>query len=810
MALVEPQAALLPADFERWFQARGWRPRPHQLQVLRALADGLSVLLTAPTGGGKTLAGFLPSLVALAGAAPRRPARLHTLYLSPLKALAVDVHRNLEMPVAEMALSVRLETRTGDTPQNRRQRQRTSPPDILLTTPEQLALMLAYRDADRYFANLECIVVDELHALAGSKRGDLLSLNLARLASLAPAARRIGLSATVHDPAYLGRFLGSAAPVHRIDAGPGPKPEIEILSGESRVPWSGHMARHTLPQVYRAIGAGRLALVFVNTRAQAEVAFQELWRLNDDNLPIALHHGSLAVEQRRKVEAAMVRGQLRAVVCTSTLDLGIDWGDVDLVVHIGAPKGLSRLLQRIGRANHRLEEPSRALLVPANRFEVLECQAASEAIVDGELDGDPPRAGGLDVLAQHILGTGCAGVFSAEALYAEVRRAAPYAELSRHHFDRVLDFVATGGYALRRYERYHRLKRLADGRWEVANAAVARQYRLNVGTIVESPMIDVRLLRGRRLGQVEEWFIEQLAPGDTFVFAGEILRFEALRETAALVSRAAGAEVKVPSYYGGKFPLSTFLAARVRELLADEKRQRRLPGQVREWLKFQRRRSVLPAAGELLVESFPRGGKQYLVCYPFEGRLAHQSLGMLLTRRMERAGLRPLGFVASEYALGVWSLEEATALADLFAEEMLGDDLEEWLADSNLTKRTFRDVAVIAGLIERRFPGEQKTRRQVTFSSDLIYDVLRRWEPDHVLMQATRADVATGLLDLGRLAQMLRRIQGRIVYRRLDRVSPLAVPLMLEIGREPVYGEAMETLLGEAAEKLIDEATRLL
>jgi ATP-dependent Lhr-like helicase len=810
MTLAAPKPELLPPFFRRWFEARGWRPRPHQLQVLRAVADGRSVLLTAPTGGGKTLAGFLPSLVALAALPAARPARLHTLYLSPLKALAVDVHRNLEMPVAEMGLGLRIETRTGDTPQNRRRRQRLRPPDILLTTPEQLALLLSYREAEAFFASLACIVVDELHALAASKRGDLLSLDLARLETLAPAAIRLGLSATVSDPAGLGRFLGGGGSVHRIDAGPGPKPRIEVLSGETRVPWSGHMARHTLPEVYRAIKAARTALVFVNTRAQAEVAFQELWRLNDDNLAIALHHGSLAVEQRRKVEAAMVKGRLRAVVCTSTLDLGIDWGDVDLVVQIGAPKGLSRLVQRIGRANHRLEEPSQALLVPANRFEVLECEAARAAVLEGELDGDSPRTGALDVLAQHILGTACAGPFAADALYAEVRRALPYAGLGRADFLRVLEFVATGGYALRRYERYRRLRQLDDGRYEVASAAVARQYRLNVGTIVESPMIEVRLVRGRRLGQLEEWFVEQLVPGDTFVFAGEVLRFEGLRETSALVSRAAGAEVRVPSYYGGKFPLSSFLAQRVRTLLAEPERQRRLPAQVREWLRFQRWRSVLPKADELLIEIFPRNGKEYLVCYPFEGRLAHQSLGMLLTRRMERAGLRPLGFVASEYALAVWSLEEPTRLADLFAEDMLGDDLEEWLADSNLTRRSFRNVAVIAGLIERRFPGEEKTGRQVAFSSDLIYDVLRRYEPDHVLMRATRADVATGLLDLRRLAEMLKRIQGRILYRRLDRVSPLAVPLMLEIGREPVHGEADETLLGEAAEALIDEATRLL
>jgi ATP-dependent Lhr-like helicase len=808
-----PQVTELPGPLADWFAGRGWRARPHQLAVLERTAAGQSVLLTAPTGGGKTLAGFLPSLCDLMagqGADGFPDGKLHTLYLSPLKALAVDVRRNLEEPIAEMGLPIRVESRTGDTPQSRRLRQRKNPPHMLLTTPEQLALLLSYRDAARYFSHLRYVVIDELHALAANKRGDLLALGLARLAAMAPKARQIGLSATIAAPEQMAEFLGCAGPVAVIDGGPGPKPEIAILAASGRVPWAGHMTLHAMADVYKAIQAQRTTLVFVNTRAQAEVVFNHLWRLNEDGLAIALHHGSLAVEQRRKVEAAMVRGVLRAVVCTSTLDLGIDWGAVDLVIQVGAPKGLSRLVQRIGRANHRLDEPSRALLVPSNRFEVLECQAAAAAVMEGELDGDGPRRGGLDVLAQHILGTACGGPFQAGALYDEVRRTAPYAGLSWDTFDRVLDYVATGGYALRQYERHARLIVDSEGRHNITGPRVARQYRLNVGTIVAEPMINVRLPRGRNLGQIEEWFIDQLVIGDTFAFAGEILRFEGMRETSATVTRAAGREAKVPSYYGGKFPLSTYLAARVRDLLADARAHQQLPAQVRDWLAMQRRRSVLPGPDGLLVEGFPRGGKHYLVCYPFEGRLAHQTLGMLLTRRMERAGCRPFGFVASEYALAVWSLNQVEDVDPLFGEDMLGDDLEEWLAESNLMKRTFRDVALIAGLIDRRHPGQEKTGRQMTFSSDLIYDVLRKYEPDHILLRATQSDAATGLLDIARLGRMLKRVRGRIDYRLLDRVSPLAVPLMLEIGKEAVHGDSMEELLSEAAEDLIEEANRLI
>ena len=817
-------ALSLPKRFEDWFASRGWEPRPHQLALLASAARRESVLLIAPTGGGKTLAGFLPSLIELAPLPVRRPHALHTLYISPLKALAVDVARNLEMPAQEMGLNVRIETRTGDTPVSRRVRQRHLPPDILLTTPEQLALLLAQSAAKQLFSSLRTVVLDELHAMHNSKRGDLLSLGLARLASLAPEHRRVGLSATVADAEPLRRYLvpqrGRSSDLAAVVTGAvGAKPNVTISASESYVPWAGHLARHAMADVMAAIRQSKTALVFVNTRSQAELTFQELWRINDEHLAIALHHGSLAPGQRRKVEAAMTRGDLRAVVCTSTLDLGIDWGAVDRVICLGAPKGAARLVQRIGRANHRLDEPSQALLVPANRFEVLECEAARDAVMAGELDGEHLKKGSLDVLAQHVLGSACAMPFDADGLYREVVTASPYRDLARGDFDRVLDFVATGGYALKRYDRYARLRKTPEGLWRVAHPDIAQQYRLNVGVIVEEPMIDIVLQvkgrptgsGGRKLGHLEEYFVEQLSPGDTFVFSGEVLRFEAFREDAAYVSRTSDPEAQVPSYMGGKFPLSTFLATRVREMVSKPEMWNVLPAPVNEWLRIQEWRSVIPLPGQLLVETFPRGSKSYLVCYPFEGRLAHQTLGMLLTRRLERLRLRPLGFVANEYALAIWGLRDM-GVADmdrLFDADMLGDDLDAWLAESALYRRTFRNCAIISGLIERRYPGKEKTGRQVTFSSDLIYDVLRAHEPDHILLRATYEDAATGLLDIGRLSEMLMRVKGRIVLKQLDRVSPLAVPALLEISKEMVAGEAHEDILREAEEDLIRDAMRL-
>ena len=879
--------------FTRWFAARGWAPRAHQLALLAKARAGRSSLLIAPTGGGKTLAGFLPTLVELyeqntpraqrvplpprsggeglgvrgslqpredrpptpdsfppraaragggevtaasprklisTGRSIRREGGLHTLYISPLKALAVDIARNLETPVREMDLPIRLETRTGDTPASKRQRQRRDPPDILLTTPEQLALLLATADAPYLFGSLKRVILDELHSLVLSKRGDLLSLDLARLFVLAPQLTTIGLSATVAEPDDLRRFLvpqplAGEAMADLVIGQAGAQPDVSMLDTAARLPWAGHSARHALPEIYELIRKHKTTLIFVNTRSQAEFLFQELWGINEDNLAIALHHGSLDVAQRRRVEDAMTEGKLRAVVCTSSLDLGVDWGDVDLVVNVGAPKGSSRLLQRVGRSNHRLDEPSQAVLVPANRFEVLECRAAIDAVADNAQDTPPARNGALDVLAQHILGRACGEPFHADELFAEVRAAAPYASLTRRDFDDAVDFVATGGYALKAYERFAKIRQGADGKWRITHPNIAQRYRMNVGTIVEADMIKVRLVRsrgsggaiargGRLLGQVEEYFIETLTPGDTFVFAGEILKYETLVEDEAYVSRATGAEPKVPAYEGGKFPLSTYLAARVRAILASHDAWRALPDQVREWLEIQEWRSLLPKAGDLLVETFPRAAKYYLVCYPFEGRLAHQTLGMLLTRRLERARMRPMGFVANEYALAVWGLGDLglriergdLSLAQLFDQDMLGDDLEEWLAESALMKRTFRNCAIISGLIERRFPGKEKTRRQMTISTDLVYDVLRKHQPDHLLLRAARADAATGLLDIKRLGEMLSRIKGRIVHKPLDHVSPLSVPVLLEIGRETVYGEASDVLLAEAADQLIKEA----
>jgi ATP-dependent Lhr-like helicase len=810
-----PEATAIPPEIAAWFAGRGWRVRRHQREMLAASDAGRHALLVADTGAGKTLAGFLPTLAEftpsrLAGRAP--PEGLHTLYVSPLKALAYDVQRNLVAPVEEMGLPIRVEARSGDTPADRKKRQRARPPHVLLTTPESLSLLLSYPDSFELFAALKRVVIDEVHAFATGKRGDLLALALSRLQAIAPETQRAALSATV---AYPERFREWLAPWGDIDSvelvigEKGAPPEVEILlPEEASVPWGGHAALWAIPQLYQLIKRNRTTLIFANTRFLAELIFEQLWDVNDDTLPIGIHHGSLSKEARRKVEGAMARGELRALVATASLDLGVDWGDIDCVVQMGAPKGSSRLLQRIGRANHRLDQPSRAILVPGNRFEFLEAQAAKDAVDQGQRDGEDFRPGGLDVLAQHVMACACAAPFDEAALLAEVRSSLAYAWVDQPVWQRVLHFVATGGYALEAYDKFKRIVRDDDGSWRLTHPEHAQRHRMNAGIIVDAEMIEIRFRNSRSLGKVEEQFAASLSPGDTIRFAGMDLEVESLRDLELIV-RAAKKSGIIPSYLGLRLPLTTHLADRVQAMLSDRAGWARFPDDVREWLEVQDWRSQLPGPDNLLVESFPHAGRHYTAYYTFTGWNANQSLGMLITKRMEERGLMPGGFVSNDYTLAVWGLKPVTDPRPLLSPEILSHEFIEWVQESHLLRRAFREVAVIAGLVERQHPGKRKSGKQVTFSTDLIYDVLRKYEPDHVLIEAAWADARARMTDVGRLGDLLDTAAERLVHVELDRVSPLAVPVMVMIGRESLPQGAVDEELLLEAETLAGAAMRV-
>ncbi|MDJ0979550.1 MAG: ligase-associated DNA damage response DEXH box helicase [Erythrobacter sp.] len=810
--------AEVPPEIRAWFDARGWRIRRHQTDMLVKAREGRDALLVADTGAGKTLAGFLPTLCDFAPSSGAPPEDgLHTLYVSPLKALAHDVKRNLLTPIEEIGLPIQVETRSGDTSSDKKRRQRERPPHVLLTTPESLSLLLSYPESLELFRTCKRVVIDEVHAFATGKRGDLLALALARLQKLAPDMQRVALSATLANPLNFQEWLAAqpadgTGELHAADlvlGERGAEAELSILLPiEERVPWGGHAGRWAVDQLYREIKANRTTLVFTNTRFLAEFIFQCLWDVNEENLAIGVHHGSLSKEARRKVEDAMAAGELRALVCTASLDLGVDWGDIDLVVQMGAPKGSSRLLQRIGRAGHRLDTASRAVLVPGNRFEFLEAMAAKDAVDEGQRDGEEFRPGGLDVLAQHIMACACAAPFHEDDLLAEIRSSVAYAWLDAEQFQRVLGFVKNGGYALKAYDKFRRIIRGKDGVWRLAHPNQAQRHRMNAGIIVDSEMLMVRFRNGRQLGKVEERFAAQLSAGDTFFFAGLSLEVESVKDMDVIV-RAARKSATIPSYGGLRLPLTTHLATRVQEMLTDRAGWGRFPDDVREWLEVQDYRSRLPAPGELLVESFPHGGKHYAAYYTFEGWNANQSLGMLITRRMEDRGLMPGGFVANDYTLAVWGLKPVTDPAPLLSPDILTHEFVDWVTESHLLRRAFREVAVISGLVERQHPGKRKTGKQVTFSTDLIYDVLKKYEPDHVLLEAAWADARARMTDVGRLADLLERSERELVHVELDRVSPLAVPVMTMIGREAVPQGAVDDELLIEAEGLVGEAMRI-
>jgi len=795
----------LPAKLEDWFARRNWSLHPHQQDMLNR-SGAPALLLIAPTGGGKTMAGFLPTLAELA--ADPRPG-LHTLYVSPLKALAADIRRNLGSPIAEAGLDLRVEDRTGDTSQTRKKAQRVDPPHILLTTPESLALLLSYEDAPRMFSGLERVIVDEIHALAESKRGDQLMLALARLQGLVPGLRRVGLSATVEDPAAIARFLARHPdPCEVLNADPGPEPDIAMLATKAAPPWAGGGGAYAIPEVLDEVKRHKTTLIFHNTRAQAEIYFHNLWLRNDESLPIGIHHGSLSREQRERVEAAMVAGRLKAIVCTGSLDLGIDWGDVDLVIQVGAPKNVKRLVQRIGRANHRYNAPSKALLVPANRFEIVECVAALDAVRARDLDGEPRGPGPRDVLCQHLLIAACAGPVDADALFAEVISAGAYAGLSRDDFDACLEMVATGGYALRAYDRWQRLKQGPDGLWRLRDPRAAQRIRMNIGTIQDTDTLKVRLrnrMGGAPLGEVEEGFAATLTPGDTFLIGGQVVRYEGLREMTVEVSRNPDKPPKIATFMGTKFATSTQLSDRILEMFRTGDFSG-LPTHTADWLGLQARVSKLPARDRLLVESFPDMGREYTCVYGFAGRNAMQTLGLLVTQRMDRMDLGPIGFVSTDYAVLIWSLERLGDPAPLFSRQNLREDFETWLAGNAVMKRTFKAAATVAGMLERRSVQGRKSGRQATFSSDILYDTLAKYDPGHLLMKITREEALRGLVDFGRIEEMLARTKGRVDHVVHGRVTPLAAPLFLEPGRVPVEGRAAERILAEETERLLAEA----
>lgn len=795
----------LPQKFQNWINKRNWGLHTHQIDVLTN-SDRKSQLLIAPTGSGKTLSGFLPTLIELDRV---NFSGLHTVYVSPLKALAADIKRNLMIPIEEMGLNIKVEDRTGDTTAKTKRRQRIDPPQILLTTPESLALLISFPEANALFANLERIIIDEIHALVENKRGHQLLLAISRLQSISKNLRKLALSATVDRPQEIAGFISendNNCPI--IFAEPGPDPNISMLQTTASPPWSGAGATYAVPDVLEQISKHKTTLIFHNTRAQAEIFFHNLWLNNQDNLPVAIHHGSLDLAQRKRVEAAITKGELRAVVCTGTLDLGIDWNEVDLVIQVGAPKNIKRLVQRIGRANHTYNTPSKAIIVPANKFEIVECQAALEAVRDKDLDGEPIASGSLDVLCQHILLVACSGKILPAKLFEEIKQIGAYKNLTHEEFKECMGFCIDGGYALNRYEQWHRLKLDPSGNLILRDPRIANKIRMNVGTIQDTETLKVRTHRrsgGKPLGEIEEAFAASLTKGDTFLIGGKIVRFESLREMIVEVTHNANKQPKIATFMGTKFATSTKLSDRILDSFENQS-WKDLPADTVNWLNKQKEFSQLPVRNSLLIETFFRKSRHYLVVYGFAGRNANQTLGLILSKKLEELNLAPLGFVANDYATLIWGLEKVENPIQLFKFSEIELGLDKWFSGNALMKRTFKAVASVSGLIDRNLPGLRKSGRQTTFSSDILYDTLVKYDPTHLLLKITKDEAMKGLIDFSRIEEMFKRVDDNIIHKNLPHVSPLAAPMLLEVGTIPIEGQARELLLKNEANSLMKEA----
>ena len=801
-----------PAALDGWFAARGWQPFAFQRRVWAAAARGQSGLLHATTGAGKTYAVWF---AALGRALQQRAAGaddssgLRVLWLTPMRALAADTQRALEAPLAELLPGWRVGLRTGDTPSAERARQAKSPPAALVTTPESLTLMLSQADAARRLQHVDMVIVDEWHELMGNKRGVQTQLALARLRHWQPRLVVWGLSATLGNLVRARQvLLGDADAQGVLVQGRLPKRVVVdtlVPPNPSRFPWGGHLGIEMLQPVIDEIDRHATTLVFTNTRSQAEIWYQKLLDARPDWAGVlALHHGSLDPALRGWVEEGLKSGRLKAVVSTSSLDLGVDFLPVERVLQIGSPKGVARLLQRAGRSGHAPGRVSRLTLVPTHSLELLEAAAAIRAVAARRIESRRAPAKPLDVLVQHLVTVALGGGFRSAELLAEIRRTDAYRTLSDAEWQWALDFVARGGQSLVVYPEYRRVLPDDDGVYRVPDAAIGRRHRMGIGTIVSDAAMQVRFLNGTRLGSIEESFIARLRRGDHFLFGGRRLEFMRSHEMTAFVRPASGRRGAVPRWQGGQMPLSSELAHAALERLQQAARGR-FPGPemraLRPLLELQARWSALPAADVLVAESMRSREGQHLFLYPFAGRLVHVGLAALLAYRVGARQPASFSIAVNDYGFELlcatpvdWSALLATpeAAQRLLTTDALLEDVLAGLNATELSRRRFREIARVAGLVFQGYPGQARSARQLQASSSLFFDVFQRHDAGNLLLGQAEREVLEQELELGRLRETLTELtQRRLAFVELRRATPFGFPLMVERLREALSTEAL-------------------
>lgn len=787
--MVPPQwtAQDLRERLTRWMQDKGWSPLPHQVEMWDAIAGGASGLLEMPTGAGKTYAAFFGFLPLLGDEA----AGLRLLYITPLRALTRDLEKALLLPRDELNLPLLIESRTGDTKSSQRARQRKSLPHVLITTPESLALLLSYPEASAMFSSLRGVVIDEWHELLGSKRGSLLELNLARLRTLSPNLQTWALSATIKNAKEAAKAACGARSEPRLIAGPFSRPlEIRCLlpREEDRMPWAGHIGLKMLPQVLAELNCEESCLIFTNTRSQAERWHEALQMSRPEwNDRMAIHHGSLALKERERVEQGVKEGRLKIVVCTASLDLGVDFPEVDRVFQVGSPKQIARLLQRAGRSAHAPGKTSQLIFVPTHALEILEIHACREAIAAAEIEARNPLSKPLDVLAQHMVSSALAGGFVEEELYREVRSSFSFQDLSAEEFQWVLVFVRDGGGTLKAYPQYCKIV-WEDGRYRVPDRTIAARHRQNVGTILSDATVLVKLGKGKKLGTIEESFLARLKKGDSFLFAGRWLELITIQELTAYVRVAHKGTGHIPVWSGGSLPWSPILSEHLRDLCDDIGQGDSDSPELRSLqaiLEAQDRLSAWPLRDELLIELARSREGTHIFIYPFEGRQIHEGIAFLISKRLNRLQPMSCSIAVNDYGMEILSSADLDSREldwrELLALENWQEDVSEALNTKELDRRQFRGIARVAGLVLQNVPGAAKSTRQVQTSSGLLFDVFQRFDPDNLLLRQAHREVMELHFNQDRLEASLKRLGAAIpLLKELEFFSPLGFPLFIE------------------------------
>jgi len=798
---------LTESDFSKargWFQQEGWKPFPFQEETWRAFADGQSGLVNAPTGSGKTYSLALPILLDPRFSPDAGSVGPFAIWITPIRALTREIEYSFQRAAAALQIKCRIGVRSGDTSTKERARQKEKPPHILITTPESLHLLLAQKGYPQYFSNLFALVCDEWHELMGSKRGVQMELALSRLRTLSPDLRVWGISATISNMnESLDVLLGPNHPRARIVRAHHQKTTVihAVLPDEvERLPWAGHLGIQLIDKVIPIIKEGRSTLIFTNTRSFAEIWYQKLLdRAPELSGLIAMHHGSISQDIRSWVEDQLHEGKMKAVVCTSSLDLGVDFRPVETVIQVGSPKGVARFLQRAGRSGHQPGVPSRIYFVPTHSLELVEAAALREAIRREVVEERVPYLRSFDVLMQYLITLAVSEGFRPEAILPEIRSTYSFSSISEEEWEWLLNFITTGGASLGAYDEYRKVE-VFQGVYKVESRTIAHRHRLSIGTIVGDNSLLIKFVSGKYLGMIEEYFISRLNPGDVFWFAGRSLELVRVKDMEALVRKSNRKSGKVPSWQGGRMPLSSQLSEMIRVKMDEAARGTETDKEllfIRPLMDLQRKLSIVPQSGEFLIEYIQTDEGYHLMMYPFEGRFVHEGMAALVAYRISRIHPITFSIAMNDYGFELLAdqeipVEEALE-TNVLGEEDLLKDIQASINSTEMSRRKFRDIAAISGLVFKGFPGRPVKDKHLQASSQLFFEVFHEYESHNLLLLQAMEEVMDFQLEEARLRKALQRIsQQKLVLTRPERPTPFSFPIMVDRMREKLTSERLE------------------